>query len=150
HTFWLPRRESSGALIRWPVRDQPGAGAKVRGTTGPSSSRHRVVAPSGGSVGQATTAVLLGRRPWPPWPWAAPPNGGGANEPLLGAEGGGPGCGRSGCPALGRRRPAHRATTLPPPHLGSPPVRASHRERGPVGQAQDWPPAQGRRCVGPR
>src|SRR5262249_61317791 len=55
-----PRPSSIGALMRWPLRDQPGAGGKVRGTTGPSSSRHRVVEPSGGSVEPAMTAVLWG------------------------------------------------------------------------------------------
>lgn len=41
---------SMGALMRWPSADQPGAGAKVRGLTGPSSSVQRVVDPTGGWV----------------------------------------------------------------------------------------------------
>ncbi len=36
--------------MRCPVADQPGAGGKARGTTGPSSSVQMVVEPSGGSV----------------------------------------------------------------------------------------------------
>ena len=35
-------------------------GGKARGVTGPSSSRHRAVAPAGGWVEQATIRVLLG------------------------------------------------------------------------------------------
>src|SRR6266567_549640 len=49
------------ALIRCPVADQPGAGGKVRGTTGPSSSVQMGVSPWGGSVEWVTTVVLLGR-----------------------------------------------------------------------------------------
>ncbi|SFJ86786.1 hypothetical protein SAMN05216275_113106 [Streptosporangium canum] len=46
----MPREYSSGALIRCPSTDQPGAGGKVRGVTGPSSSAQITVVPGGGSV----------------------------------------------------------------------------------------------------
>jgi hypothetical protein len=36
--------------MRWPSVDQPGAGAKVRGITGPSSSVQMVVDPAGGWI----------------------------------------------------------------------------------------------------
>jgi hypothetical protein len=49
-TFSGPRLYSSGALMRWPSKDQPGAGGYARGLTGPSSSRQITVEPSGGSV----------------------------------------------------------------------------------------------------
>src|SRR6266542_2048740 len=58
-----PRAYSSGALIRCPPGDQPGAGGKVRGITGPSSSAQRTVEPGGGLVYSVTTAVLVGRTP---------------------------------------------------------------------------------------
>ncbi len=44
------RHASNGALMRCPLGDQPAAGSKVRGTTGPSSSVQTVVEPSGGSL----------------------------------------------------------------------------------------------------
>jgi hypothetical protein len=50
HVFYRPREYSSGALIRCPPADQPGAGAKVRGITGPNSSSQITVARGGGSV----------------------------------------------------------------------------------------------------
>jgi hypothetical protein len=46
----VPREYSSGALIRWPSGDQPGAGGKVRGMTGPSSSAQITVVRGGGWV----------------------------------------------------------------------------------------------------
>ncbi len=49
-TFSSPRLYSRGALMRWPLEDQPGAGANVRGIRGPSSSVQMVVDPSGGST----------------------------------------------------------------------------------------------------
>jgi len=45
-----PRAYSSGALMRCPFADQPGAGANVRAVTGPNSSVQTVVEPRGGSV----------------------------------------------------------------------------------------------------
>jgi hypothetical protein len=45
-----PREYSSGALIRCPPGDQPGAGGKVREATGPSSSAQITVEPGGGAV----------------------------------------------------------------------------------------------------
>jgi hypothetical protein len=45
-----PREYSSGALTRCPSGDQPGAGGKVRGLTGPSSSAQITVEPGGGAV----------------------------------------------------------------------------------------------------
>lgn len=47
--------------MRWPSADQPGAGAQVRGITGPNSSVQMVVDPAGGWVEWVRTAVLLGR-----------------------------------------------------------------------------------------
>jgi hypothetical protein len=38
HVFSSTRSLSSRTWMRWPVGDRPGAGSKVRGTTGPSSS----------------------------------------------------------------------------------------------------------------
>jgi hypothetical protein len=61
HTFSGPLQESMEALMRCPSADQPGAGGKVRGTTGPSSSVQMVVDPLGGRVEWVTTVVLLGR-----------------------------------------------------------------------------------------
>src|SRR5512135_2314559 len=58
--FSGPREYSSGALIRCPPGDQPGAGGKVRGITGPSSSAQITVEPGGGAVQSSTTRVLLG------------------------------------------------------------------------------------------
>src|SRR5436309_1568780 len=49
--------------MRRPSGDQPGAGGKVRGLTGLSSSRQRIVAPSGGSVYRVTIRALLGQTP---------------------------------------------------------------------------------------
>jgi hypothetical protein len=48
--FSGPREYSSGALTRCPPGDQPGAGGKVRGITGPSSSAQITVEPGGGAV----------------------------------------------------------------------------------------------------
>ncbi len=45
-----PREYSSGALIRCPPGDQPGAGGKVRGITGPSSPAQTTAEPAGGAV----------------------------------------------------------------------------------------------------
>src|SRR5262249_34953408 len=61
--FSSPRRYSNGALMRWPSADQPRAGGKGRGTTGPSSSVQLVVEPAGGLTEWLTTRVLLGRSP---------------------------------------------------------------------------------------
>jgi hypothetical protein len=58
-TFSSPRLSSKGAFMRCPWEDQPGAGAKVRGITGPSSSVQMVVDPAGGWVEWVTTAVRI-------------------------------------------------------------------------------------------
>src|SRR5207247_5782667 len=56
--FSGPREYSSGALTRCPPGDQPGAGGKVRGITGPSSSAQITVEPAGGAVQSSTMRVL--------------------------------------------------------------------------------------------
>ena len=50
HALSGPREYSNSALIRWPSADQPGAGGKVRGLTGPNSSAQITVASAGGAV----------------------------------------------------------------------------------------------------
>jgi len=45
-----PRLYSNGALMRWPSCDNPGAGGKNRGVTGPNSSTQTTVEPGGGWV----------------------------------------------------------------------------------------------------
>jgi hypothetical protein len=45
-------------LTRWPSAVQPGAGEKLRGMIGPSSSAQITVVSAGGSVEQAMTCAL--------------------------------------------------------------------------------------------
>jgi hypothetical protein len=50
HALSGPRPYSSGALMRCPPGDHPGAGGKARELTGPSSSTQTTVALGSGSV----------------------------------------------------------------------------------------------------
>src|SRR4029450_10992619 len=97
-----------GAVMRWPSPDHPGAGGKVRGVTGPSSSTQRIVAPSGGSVERVTIGVLLGQSPdQRSWPTAVSAASGPA--PPTGCVA--PDCAPPGCLGIGRPPPAPRAYT---------------------------------------
>jgi hypothetical protein len=133
--------------MRWPERDQAGAGGNVRGTTGPRSSRQRVVAPVGGSVEQATTAVLVGRRPWRLWPCSCPSSGCAASGRRRCAGCGARGCGHAGCRALGPQQPVQRASSPRRPPLGCPPGRVSRRGSGSVAQGLGCRPGRSRRCA---
>jgi hypothetical protein len=61
------RGRSPARLDPVAVGGQPGAGGKLRGSTGPSSSAQLTVVAGGGLVSQAMTLALLGRTPGRGW-----------------------------------------------------------------------------------